>query len=690
MSLDQLFHAAGFTPTEAQRAAIVHTEGPLWLVAGPGSGKTRVLLWRTLNLIVFQEVAPETVLLSTFTDKAARQLRMGLLSLLHLASKHTGKTYDIASLYVGTVHALCRKILVDPRFGDSGNPPELLDALGQYFHVYDKHWWATAGVSAEDVVAILNPPRGGSIRHRATLALLGFCNRLSEECLSPEDFANGSSSPHKDLLARLYAYYLHSLAGKLDLSRLQSAALQRLVPCETAGEIFRHVIIDEYQDTNRVQEALFFKLTQATKNLCVVGDDDQALYRFRGATVDNLVRFDERCRTALAIDPTRIDLHVNFRSVPEIVGTYNHFIATHPDLHRDYRLAKTIVPHVISQGAGVVMSQPGALGNVCVEIAGLVRTLINQNIVADANQIAFLYPSVKSREAKAMIAALRQQGLAVYSPRSGRFLDGMEAKLIVGLLLQVLGKPGGAADSDSASQFAYFQNWLDACATVARNVLDDADEQDLAESVDALRTELDSLQPTGTTDWNLLDLFYRFCAAYRIQAWLNQASEDDEGPACNLALVSQYLSRYQKMRGLSVIRGSDIPRLRQDFFNGYLYGLYRLEQSAYEDEENPFPEGRIPFLTIHQAKGLEFPVVVLGSLKPFTQRTATVETLVRPWARPGAEPEEHLAAFDAMRMFYVALSRAKNLLVLPNISTTKSPRAWLDCLHRVLVASLSR
>src|SRR5262249_30230429 len=111
LTLTELFEKVGFTPNSRQRAAVEHLRGPLYLPAGPGSGKTRVLLWRVLNLIVFQGTAPESIFLSTFTEKAALQLREGLRTLLTLATEHTGCAYDIGKLYVGTVHSLCQRLL---------------------------------------------------------------------------------------------------------------------------------------------------------------------------------------------------------------------------------------------------------------------------------------------------------------------------------------------------------------------------------------------------------------------------------------------------------------------------------------------------------------------------------------------------------------------------------------------------
>ena len=135
LTIQDLWRAARFTPNHAQRDAILHTAGPLYLPAGPGSGKTRVLLWRTLNLIVFHDVPPEAIYLSTFTEKAALQLREGLQVLLGHVTNITGRPFDLAQMYVGTVHSLCRRILSDRRFSvgrERIRPPHLLDGEARF------------------------------------------------------------------------------------------------------------------------------------------------------------------------------------------------------------------------------------------------------------------------------------------------------------------------------------------------------------------------------------------------------------------------------------------------------------------------------------------------------------------------------------------------------------------------------
>jgi DNA helicase-2/ATP-dependent DNA helicase PcrA len=325
--LEKLWTGAEFSPNENQKEAILHTDGPLFLPAGPGSGKTRVLLWRVINLIVNHGVGPEEIYLSTFTEKAALQLRDGLRSMLGAVTAVTNKPYDISKMYVGTVHSLCQRLLGDRRFSPDrhrARPPVIKDELAQYIFIRRRSNWKSileAGALEKIGNRAINEmfETHGNSRHTAISNLIAFFNRMSEEVVDPDTALKRTTSATLKKLLRMYRAYLDLLRNNggpefTDLSLLQQQAVRVVEGYEDACRVFRHVIIDEYQDTNTVQERLFFLLARGYGNICVVGDDDQALYRFRGATVENFVEFPARCLKYLGREVRTVVLGTNYRS----------------------------------------------------------------------------------------------------------------------------------------------------------------------------------------------------------------------------------------------------------------------------------------------------------------------------------------------------------------------------------------
>ena len=735
--IEALWEQAGFSPNRQQRDAILHTVGPLFLTAGPGTGKTRVLLWRTLNLIVLHEVPPDEIFLGTFTEKAALQLKQGLTACLSLASNITGRPYDISRMLVGTVHSICRRVLSDRRFSRGRMRPggvALADELDQFFFLL-KQWdelLEAAGLERNGNLTIneyLSGRRSHS-RHGAVAAAIALFNRLSEECIVPEQAIRRTRDPVLKQLLRMYGAYKQS--ELTDLSLLQQAALDHLRASDQSQHVLRHVIVDEYQDTNHVQEALFFHLAGGHRNLCVVGDDDQALYRFRGSTVENLVEFEDRCNSQLGIPPERIDLGRNYRSRRAIVEFYRQFIEQ-IDWKKGsgkkgaYRVeGKRIEPDSSDAGPAVVASTPATPEAVCAEVAALVHRLIKEGKVEDANQVAFLYPSLKSEQVHRMIGALENKGMKVYAPRAGQFLEVPEALDMFGLLLVLFGCPASSSPGMAAffewvyaahrrgkqlaradrALAAFLKSRQDQIARVIRDrniLLAAVGNEPLDGNIsDAVIARLRSarglstrairylrgggltrlvqarrrqgrrlsvayvINRVTTLDWGILDLFYELTAFTHFRHMFDLAERGhDEGPICNLALITQYLGRFQAQNS-AVLSASflDEGKFVRTLFNSFLYALWRRGESEYEDAEDPFPKGRIPFLTVHQAKGLEFPVIVLGN--PRKQETVQkVEEIVRPLlSRSQGEPLHRIATFDVARMFYVALSRPQNLLVV--------------------------
>ncbi len=759
MDIKYLWLRKKFNPNDKQREAILHVDGPLFLTAGPGSGKTRVLLWRTLNLIVFQNVAPEKIFLSTFTKKAALQLKEGLTSLLALVTQEIGKPYDVSGMALGTVHSICQKLLAERRFSEAGwrrRPPVLMDELSQYFKIYDRKFWIelfkAGGLHEEEMAqrrinSYFNK-RDSYSRHEAVLNVIKFFNRLSEE-----SFAPGSVKTEDEMLNSLlemYAYYLYAIRNPtnglktVDFSLLQQEAFNAMRLLSDQEKLFEHVIIDEYQDTNPIQEKLFFELAKKANNICVVGDDDQALYRFRGATVENLVEFENRCQKFLGIKPKRIDLDTNYRSRKKIVNFYVDFIER-IDWAKErgdgsFRVEnKKIKSHDQQDIPAVLCSGPKSPAEIYHEIARFVLELKQQGKIQDYNQVAFLFPYLKGDPArvKGFKQALEKLGVPIYAPRAGRFLNVDEARVVFGLFFKIFGRP---SHQGSASRgLAEFRDWTRACIEQADSLLkEDAHlshfVQDKQNELETIASDyekiIDFIEKKGwklfspfklewrqilegisglsnrtkkiicgryfqqaiehkeksgrpytlfyvinritSVDWTILDLFYQLQAFKYFQKIYQLAEEGiDEGPVCNLGLITQYLAKFMEERS-AMITASFLhdKKFIHSFFSSFIYALFRLGETEYEYVDDPFPKGRVPFLTIHQAKGLEFPIVVLGSAFKKEKAADKVEVVIREMLKKEGEPLDRVSRFDNARMFYVALSRAKYLTIIPYFKGT--------------------
>ncbi len=234
LTIERLWEEVNFSPNPAQEEAIKHTDGLLFLPAGPGSGKTRVLLWRTVNLIACHDVRPDEIFLSTFTEKAAFQLKQGLNALLGLVTNLTGKPYDIAEMYIGTVHSLCQRMLTDRRLSDNKermSRPVILDDVGQYFFLRScfKDLLQSVPCAVEDINRFMSDGSyASSAKHNALTNSITLFNRFSEEVLLPEEMFDSADDELKQILT-MYRGYLERLksdqAVQTDFSLLQQGSV---------------------------------------------------------------------------------------------------------------------------------------------------------------------------------------------------------------------------------------------------------------------------------------------------------------------------------------------------------------------------------------------------------------------------------------------------------------------------------
>ena len=291
------------TLNNEQREAVFHTEGPLLILAGAGSGKTRVLTHRIAYLIDEKGVNPWNILAITFTNKAAGEMRERVDRIVGFGSE---------SIWVSTFHSTCVRIL-----------RRYIDRLGYgtNFTIYDADDQKTL---MKDVCKQLQI----DTKIYKERALLSAISSAKDEMVSPDEFElNAAGDYHKQRIAKVYREYEKQLRANnaLDFDDLLVKTVQLLQTqpdiLEYYQERFRYIMVDEYQDTNTVQFKLISILAKKYKNLCVVGDDDQSIYKFRGANIKNILNFEE-----VFEDARVIKLEQNYRSTETILNAANGVI----------------------------------------------------------------------------------------------------------------------------------------------------------------------------------------------------------------------------------------------------------------------------------------------------------------------------------------------------------------------------
>ena len=291
------------TLNEQQSEAVLHTDGPLLILAGAGSGKTRVLTHRIAYLIEEKGVNPWNILAITFTNKAAGEMRERVDQLVGFGSE---------SIWVSTFHSTCVRIL-----------RRHIDLLGYdtNFTIYDADDQKTL---MKDVCKLLNI----DTKVYKERSLLNAISHAKDELVTPEEFllqAGGDFSQKK--IAEVYAEYEKQLRANnaLDFDDLLVKTVQLFQTqkdvLEYYQERFRYIMVDEYQDTNTVQFELIRLLASKYRNLCVVGDDDQSIYKFRGANIKNILNFEQ-----VFEDAKVIKLEQNYRSTGNILNAANTVI----------------------------------------------------------------------------------------------------------------------------------------------------------------------------------------------------------------------------------------------------------------------------------------------------------------------------------------------------------------------------
>ena len=654
-----------------QLEAILATDGPVLIIAGPGSGKTFTLVERIVYLITHKGVAPESLFVVTFTDKAARELTTRISNRL----SELGIKFNLNEMYLGTFHSICLRILEDYReFTRLKRSFTLFDQFDQQYFLYQR---INEFRPLPDVQLVMGDDQSG--RWAQSEQLLKWLNKVSEEALDLTELETAPDVEVRALAAcfRKYQELLHE-HNCLDFSGIQYEALQLLEKrpevLAALREKFSYLMVDEYQDTNTIQERILLLLAGERRNLCVVGDDDQGLYRFRGATIRNILEFpalfDEgQCK--------QVALTVNYRSHPDIIRFYNEWMQeqTWDDGTRSFRFAKKIVPRddVFPEVATAVRlaatDAPDDTTNWHAEVLGFLHGLRDSGRLADWNQVAFLFRSVKNDRVVALARFLEGQGVPVYSPRSNMFFEREEIRLMIGALIFLFPQFPKVRQWAEGAQLDIWTYYDHLCFKPFTDELRKPENKRLLDWARPLAKRHAVL--AQNTDYAFSGLFYQLLQFPLFSRFLSEEALHgvDKGRAArNLATLSKLLTKFEYLHYVSVLNPEWLEKNLRDLFNQFLRFLSDGGIGEYEDEAEYAPKGCVSFLTVHQSKGLEFPVVVCGSLEavPRKQHTALDELLEDGGylSKPRFEPLEHIKHFDFRRLFYTAFSRAQNLLVL--------------------------
>ncbi|MHC4159955.1 MAG: ATP-dependent helicase, partial [Planctomycetota bacterium] len=343
--------------TTSQRKAVSHIEGPLLVIAGPGSGKTRVITYRIATLID-AGIRPYNICAITFTNKAADEMRQRTTALGTPTGTH-----------ISTFHSLCVAILRQYA-AEAG--------IQQNFSIYD------GSDQARCIKQAIKDCELDTTNFQPSRCLEAISTRLKNNLINVDSFKSQADDFFSETLAKIYARYQQILSGAnaLDFDDLlmKTAFLLQNHPdvCAELGNRFKFLLIDEYQDTNYAQYKIASALVSAHNNICVTGDPDQSIYRWRGADIRNILAFENDWSNA-----TIVKLEENFRSAANILEVADQLISR--NLNRKLKQLVPIKPH----GQDVIVNAFADELEEAQAIANQVKELTDNG--ASLNDIAVFY-----------------------------------------------------------------------------------------------------------------------------------------------------------------------------------------------------------------------------------------------------------------------------------------------------------
>jgi len=561
---------------EPQRQAVQHIEGPLLILAGAGSGKTRVLTYRMAHLIAAGATTPSNIIALTFTNKAAGEMRERVHSLI---------PESVATMWVGTFHSLFARMLrrEADRIGYSHN-----------FTIYD----------AADQQTLIKT--------------------ILQEW---EEFAKDVNNPTQEVIAKVYKEYNHQLrrlnAMDFDDLLLKPLELFRLYPLvkEYYQDRFRYILVDEYQDTNRAQYLVLRELAEKYKNICVVGDDDQSIYRWRGAELRNILEFEKdypKC--------AKYRLEQNYRSTPSMhdkklwtakkEGEPVSLVAAY-DAHEEARLIVDKISREFRKGE------------------------------RKFGDFAILYRI--NAQSRSLEDGLRLEGIPYIIVGGIKFYERKEIKDVLAYL-RVLVNP-----TDAISLKRIINYPVRGIGEATINKIDAFAREHKLTFLEAL-ARVKEIPKLSKRAQDRITAFVRLLEKY--------ASLNDQVSPAELAtsLVEELgiLRQFKEENTIeSATRAENVRELLQAIHEFTLSGDEEATLETYLQQVSLVTDidrwddrsNAVTLMTLHAAKGLEFPVVFIAGL----------EEGLFPLSRSSEDPRD---LEEERRLFYVGATRAKEKLYL--------------------------
>src|SRR5881396_534509 len=601
----------------AQREAVLATEGPLLVIAGAGSGKTRVLTYRVAHLINAVGAKPNEILAITFTNKAAGEMRERLELLLGRSGR---------GLWILTFHAACGRILrrEAQRLGYRSN-----------FTIYDQ----------ADQIRLVKQCLEELERDPKRFTPRGIHNQISHaknRLISPDEYANQVQSFYDQTVADVYQLYQRRLFASNavdfdDLLMLTVDVLERFPEARDKWEkAFRYILVDEYQDTNHAQYRLLQLLAQPDMNVCAVGDPDQSIFAFRGADINNILDFERD------FPGTRtIALEQNYRSTNSILDAANAVIANNRE-----RKPKDLWSE-LGDGDPVRVVEVEDEHAEARFVAAGIAALVEEGFSGD--EIAVFYrPKAQSRVLEDVLV---RQGVAYQVIGGPRFYERAEIKDAIAYL-QAIDNPYDAVSLQRIankprrgigdSSLARLQTWADAQGRSLWEALGQAEEAGIAaaplRAVQQFHGVMQSLQ-AGALELEVSELLERVLqrSGY-LDALEAERTIEAQGRLENLQELVGVAHEYQE--------NADEPSLSHFLQEISLYS----DQDALREQES-----LVTLMTLHNAKGLEFRAVYLiGMEEGIFPHSRSIE-------EQGVEEER--------RLCYVGMTRAMEQLTLLHASS---------------------